>query len=75
MHVQPGGKYMDDGRFTDPVLELNRRLGGGPEDVIGLGSEMTDADAEIALGVLDEVEAEEQAASIVATLRQQGHTL
>jgi hypothetical protein len=60
--------------FDDPVLELAMRFGDGPEAVLDL-ADVTDADAEIALGVLDEVEAEEQAASIVATLRGQGHTL
>jgi hypothetical protein len=78
MHVHEiylKGKPVDDGRFQDPVLELNRRLGGDVGDIISLAGEITDADAEIALSVLDEVEAEERAASIVATLRRQGHTL
>lgn len=60
--------------FDDPVLELSMRLGDGPEGVLDL-ADVTDADAEIVLGVLDEVEAEERAAGIVATLRGQGHTL
>jgi hypothetical protein len=60
--------------FDDPVLELSIRLGDGPEDVLDL-ADVTDSDAEIVLSVLDEVEAEEQAAGMVATLRRQGHTL
>lgn len=61
--------------FSDPHLELAHRLGGDPTDVIGLASDTDDSDAEIALAVLDEVEAEEQAASIVSRLRRMGHTL
>jgi hypothetical protein len=78
MHVhaiQWKGKPVDDGRFQDPVLELNRRLGFGPEGVLSLATEMTDAHAEIALGRLDEAEAAEKAAGYLATLRRQGHTL
>jgi hypothetical protein len=63
---------VDDGRFQDPILELNRRLGGDIDDVISLVAEVTNADAEIALSALDEVEAEERAASILATWRRQG---
>ncbi len=60
--------------FEDPVLELATRLGGGPEGVLDF-ADTTDEEAEIVLGVLDEVEAEEQARGIVSRLRQQGHTL
>jgi hypothetical protein len=78
MHVHAiylRGKPVDDGRFQDPVLELNRRLGGDIDDIISLAGEITNADAEIALSVLDEVEAEERAAGILAAWRRQGYTL
>lgn len=61
--------------FEDPVLELAMRLGDGPEDVIGLASEMTDADAERELDKLDWRGAKQTADGILATLRGQGHTL
>jgi hypothetical protein len=60
--------------FDDPVLELAMRSGDGPEGVLDL-ADVTDDEAEIVLAVLDEVEADEKADRIVATLRQQGHTL
>jgi hypothetical protein len=63
---------MTERKFDDPVIELAVRL---DDDQILLGGEVTPEDAEIALAVLDEVEAKEQAASIVQRLRQQGHTL
>lgn len=75
MHVHAihrKGKPVDDGRFQDPVLELNRRLGGDIDDVISLGSEATNDEAEIVLGVLDEVDAEQWAAGALATWRRQG---
>jgi hypothetical protein len=56
----------------DAVIELATRLG---DDEILFSGEVSDADAEIVLEVLDEVEAEEKAANIVTTLRQQGHAL
>lgn len=61
--------------YGDPVLELTHRLGGDPEDVIGLAADMTDEEAEVVLEVLDEVEASEHASGIVSRLRQQGHVL
>ena len=60
--------------YEDPILELATRL-GDPLDTISLAGEVSPEDAEIAIGVLDEVEAEERAAGIVDTLRRQGHTL
>jgi hypothetical protein len=60
--------------FDDRVLELARVLGGGPEGVLDL-ADVSDAEAETVIQVLDEVEAEERAAGIAATLRRQGHTL
>lgn len=62
-------------QFADPVLELAMRLGGGPEHVLEFASDVTDEDAETVLEVLDEIEAEERAGGIVATLRRQGHSL
>jgi hypothetical protein len=63
----PAGDY----GFGDPVLELARRtdLGG----VLELAP--TDEEAATLLGVLAEVEAEEQAGSIAERLRADGHTL
>lgn len=62
---------MDDYGFGDAVLELARRTDLG--DVLELAP--TDEEARVLLEVMDEVEAEEQASDIVATLRQQGHAL
>lgn len=60
--------------YEDPILELATRL-GDPLSTIELAGEVSPEDAELAIQVLDEVEAEEQAVGIVATLRRQGHTL
>lgn len=60
--------------FDDPVLELATRLGTGPEGVLDL-ADVTDAEAEIVLSTLNELEAEERAAGIAARMRAMGHTL
>jgi hypothetical protein len=60
--------------FDDPVLELARVLGRGPEGVLDL-ADVTDSEAEIVLGVLDEVESEEHARDIAAQMKRMGHTL
>lgn len=60
--------------FDDPVIELATRLGHGPEGVLDL-ADVTDAEAEIVLDALDEVEADEEVARIEATLRQMGQIL
>jgi hypothetical protein len=74
---------MDDGRFQgrfqDPILELNRRRGGSVGDIISLAAEMTPAEAEIELSNLDRAEdrerwaaAREQSAGILADWRRRG---
>ena len=60
--------------FDDPVLELARQLGGGPENVLDL-ADVTDEEAETVLGVIGEVEAEERTRGIASRMRQMGHTL
>lgn len=60
--------------FDDPVLELAMRTGDGPESVLDFAGTSSE-EAEIVLGVLDEVEAEERAASITSRMRAMGHTL
>ena len=60
--------------YDDAVLELARRL-DDDDDPVGtfeLASEMSDEEAELVLAVLDEVEAEERAASIAGDLRRGG---
>jgi hypothetical protein len=63
-----------DGKFDDPVLELARRCGDYPGNVLEL-ADTTDEEARRVLGVLDEVEAAEAASDIASRLRQQGHAL
>ena len=64
----------DDGAFTDPVLELARRTGG--DDLLSVFEvETTDAEAEIVLAALDEIEAETSASGIASRLREMGHAL
>jgi hypothetical protein len=69
---------VDDGRYSDPILELARRRGGGDvSDFISLASEMaagvmTPAEAEIELSNLDWAEAKERAAGMLADFRRQG---
>jgi hypothetical protein len=60
--------------YEDPILELATRL-GDPLSTIELAGEVSPEDAEIVLSVLDEVEAEERAAGILATWRRQGLVL
>jgi hypothetical protein len=62
---------MDGYGFTDPVLELTRRLGDYPGDVLEFAG-TTDEEARQVLEVLDEVEAEEQAAELAGDLRAAG---
>jgi hypothetical protein len=59
--------------YSDPVIELAIRC-GGPERVLDFADTTAD-EAETMLEVLDEVEAEERAASIAGNLRRMGHTL
>jgi hypothetical protein len=60
--------------FDDPVLELARVMGDGPEGVLDL-ADVTNEEAETVLGAIGEVEAEERARGIAARMRQMGHTL
>jgi len=60
--------------FRDPVIELARALGDGPEDVLDF-ADVSDEEAEVVLSVLAEVEAEQEASGIASRLRQQGHVL
>jgi hypothetical protein len=73
MHVQPLGRAtdMNDYGFGDAVLELARRTDLG--DALELAP--SDEEARVLLEVMDELQAEEKADDIAATLRQQGHTL
>lgn len=64
---------MTERMFDDPVLELARQLGDGPEGVLDL--DVTDDEAEAVLAAIGEAEAEQQASRIASTLRAQGHTL
>lgn len=50
------------------------RTGDGPESVLDFAGTSSE-EAEIVLGVLDEVETEERAASITSRMRAMGHTL
>jgi hypothetical protein len=65
---------MDDGHFADPVLELTRRIGDYPGDVLEF-ADVSNEEAELVLATLDEVEAAEAASDIASRLRQQGHAL
>lgn len=65
---------MDGEGFSDPVLELTRRIGDYPGDVLEF-ADVSDEEAELVLATLDEVDAEEAASDIASRLRQQGHTL
>jgi recombinational DNA repair protein RecR len=65
---------MDDGHFADPVLELTRRIGDYPGDVLEF-ADVSNEEAELVLATLDEVEAETTASDITRRLRQQGHIL
>jgi len=62
---------MGDEVFSDPVIELGRRIDADdPLSVIALGTD--DAEARTVLEVLDEVEAEAQAAEFGAGMRRAG---
>jgi hypothetical protein len=65
---------MNGERFQDPVLELVYELGGDPADVLGF-ADVSDAEAEVVLGVLAEVNAEMEASGVARRLRAMGHTL
>jgi hypothetical protein len=56
------------------VLELTRRIGDYPGDVLEFAG-VSDEEAELVLATLDEVEAAEAASDIASRLRQQGHAL
>ena len=61
--------------YQDPVIELARRLHGDhPERVLDF-ADVTTEEAETVLDVLDEVEAEENAAGIATRMRAAGHLL
>jgi len=65
---------MEDDGFSDPVLELARRTGDGDMFTV-FEVETTDAEAEIVLATLDEIEAETSASGIASRLREMGHAL
>jgi hypothetical protein len=56
------------------VLELTRRIGDYPGDVLEF-ADVSNEEAELVLATLDEVEAAEAASDIASRLRQQGHAL
>lgn len=58
--------------FDDPVLELARVMGGGPEGVLDL-ADVTDDEAEVVLAVIEEVEREAETRDLKAQLGQMGY--
>lgn len=66
---------MTERRFEDPVLELSMRMSGDDPTAILDMADTTAEEAQTVLEVLDEVEAEERAAGILASMRRQGHAL
>ena len=63
-----------DGKFDDPVLELARRCGDYPGNVLEF-ADTTAEEAELVLQAIDETEAEMAASDIASRLRSEGHIL
>lgn len=57
--------------FDDPVLQLALRCGDYPSSVLEF-ADTTDEEARQVLEVLDEVEADEKAAGLAASMRRAG---